>query len=109
MQSSTDHLSYLSYYGYDYSRKRRPVPGGASMSYLVQVQRGSTESAASFDAETGRIGTYEAKFLIPNLNKEEKRIPTSSVVLSSPVPNHCCVESSTVKKGPAPLRICAQS
>jgi hypothetical protein len=35
------------------------------------------------DAETGRIGTYEAKFLIPNLNKEEKRIPISSVVLSS--------------------------
>ena len=54
MQSSTDHLSHLSYYGYEYSRKRRPVPGGASMSYLVQVQRGSTDSAASFDAETGR-------------------------------------------------------
>lgn len=35
------------------------------------------------DAETGRIGTYEAKFLIPNLNKEDKRIPISSVVLSS--------------------------
>ncbi len=35
------------------------------------------------DAETGRIGTYEANFVIPNLNKEEKRIPVSSVVLSS--------------------------
>jgi VWFA-related protein len=35
------------------------------------------------DSETGRIGTYETKFLIPNLNKEEKRIPISSVVLSS--------------------------
>jgi VWFA-related protein len=35
------------------------------------------------DNETGRIGTYEAKFVIPNLNKEEKRIPISSVVLSS--------------------------
>jgi len=35
------------------------------------------------DAETGRIGTYEANFVIPNLNKEEKRIPISSVVLSS--------------------------
>jgi VWFA-related protein len=35
------------------------------------------------DAETGRIGTYETKFVIPNLNKEEKRIPISSVVLSS--------------------------
>jgi VWFA-related protein len=35
------------------------------------------------DSETGRIGTYETKFLIPNLNKEDKRIPISSVVLSS--------------------------
>jgi VWFA-related protein len=35
------------------------------------------------DAETGRIGTFETAFVIPNLNKEEKRIPVSSVVLSS--------------------------
>ena len=35
------------------------------------------------DAETGRIGTYHANFVIPNLNKEQQRIPTSSVVLSS--------------------------
>ena len=35
------------------------------------------------DDETGRIGTYESTFIIPNLNKEEKRIPISSVVLSS--------------------------
>jgi hypothetical protein len=35
------------------------------------------------DAETGRIGTYVNNFVIPNLNKEEKRIPISSVVLSS--------------------------
>jgi VWFA-related protein len=35
------------------------------------------------DAETGRIGTYEMAFVIPNLNKEDKRIPISSVVLSS--------------------------
>jgi VWFA-related protein len=35
------------------------------------------------DAETGRIGTYETAFVIPNLNKEDKRIPISSVVLSS--------------------------
>ncbi|HYL75940.1 MAG TPA: VWA domain-containing protein [Bryobacteraceae bacterium] len=35
------------------------------------------------DAETGRIGTYQANFTIPNLNKEQKRIPISSVVLSS--------------------------
>jgi len=35
------------------------------------------------DAETGRIGTFQTTFIIPNLNKEEKRIPISSVVLSS--------------------------
>ena len=35
------------------------------------------------DNETGRIGTYQAKFTIPNLNKETQRIPISSVVLSS--------------------------
>ncbi|HZQ53781.1 MAG TPA: VWA domain-containing protein [Bryobacteraceae bacterium] len=35
------------------------------------------------DAETGRIGTYQTTFVIPNLNKEDQRIPTSSVVLSS--------------------------
>ena len=35
------------------------------------------------DDETGRIGTYQSTFVIPNLNKEEKRVPISSVVLSS--------------------------
>ncbi len=35
------------------------------------------------DAEAGRIGTYQASFTIPNLNREEKRLPISSVVLSS--------------------------
>ena len=35
------------------------------------------------DAETGRIGTFQTKFVVPNLNKEDKRIPISSVVLGS--------------------------
>lgn len=35
------------------------------------------------DAVTGRIGTYETPFVVPNLNKEEKRVAISSVVLSS--------------------------
>jgi hypothetical protein len=35
------------------------------------------------DNETGRIGTYETTFTIPNLNKEEQRVAISSVVLSS--------------------------
>lgn len=35
------------------------------------------------DDETGRIGTFQTSFVIPNLNKEETRIPISSVVLGS--------------------------
>jgi VWFA-related protein len=35
------------------------------------------------DAETGRIGTYQAAFAIPNLNREQTRVPISTVVLSS--------------------------
>jgi hypothetical protein len=35
------------------------------------------------DAETGRIGTYETGFVIPDLNRVQKRIAISSVVLSS--------------------------
>ena len=35
------------------------------------------------DDETGRIGTYQTTFVIPNLNKETQRVPISSVVLSS--------------------------
>ena len=35
------------------------------------------------DDETGRIGTYQATFVIPNLDKESRRVPISSVVLSS--------------------------
>src|SRR5207344_3586069 len=35
------------------------------------------------DSETGRVGTFQAAFTVPNLNREEKRIPISSVVLAS--------------------------
>jgi len=34
------------------------------------------------DDETGRIGTYLTKFVVPNLDKEQQRVPISSVVLS---------------------------
>ena len=47
------------------------LPGKYSIKFLAR------------DDETGRIGTYQASFVIPNLNKEEKRLPISSVVLSS--------------------------
>ncbi len=35
------------------------------------------------DAETGRIGTYQASFAVPNLNREAERVPISTVVLST--------------------------
>jgi VWFA-related protein len=35
------------------------------------------------DATTGRIGTYQTAFTVPNLVREEKQLPISSVVLSS--------------------------
>jgi VWFA-related protein len=35
------------------------------------------------DSETGRMGTYQAAFTVPNLMRELTRLPTSSVVLSS--------------------------
>ena len=47
------------------------LPGKYSIKFLAR------------DDETGRIGTYQTAFVVPNLNKEEKRLPISSVVLSS--------------------------
>ena len=47
------------------------LPGRYSIKFLAR------------DDETGRIGTYQTEFTIPNLNKETVRVPISSVVLSS--------------------------
>jgi VWFA-related protein len=47
------------------------LPGKYSIKFLAR------------DDETGRIGTFETPFTIPNLNKELQRVPISSVVLSS--------------------------
>jgi hypothetical protein len=47
------------------------LPGRYSIKFLAR------------DDETGRIGTYQSEFTIPNLNKETVRVPISSVVLSS--------------------------
>ena len=47
------------------------LPGKYSIKFLAR------------DNETGRIGTYQTNFVIPNLNKEEKKIPMSAVILSS--------------------------
>src|SRR5262249_35039097 len=59
-------------------------------SHPIQYQTGFTLLPGNYaikllarDSETGRIGTYMASFTIPNLEKEQVRLPTSSVVLSS--------------------------
>ena len=46
------------------------LPGRYSIKFLAR------------DDETGRIGTYQSSFTIPNLNKETVRVPMSTVVLS---------------------------
>ncbi len=46
------------------------LPGKYSIKFLVR------------DSETGRIGTYDLSFEIPNLNKVVQTLPISSVVLS---------------------------
>ena len=52
------------------------------------------------DDETGRIGTYTKTFVVPNLNKELKRIPISSVVLSGQRINLKDALFSAKDKGP---------
>jgi len=47
------------------------IPGRYTIKFLAR------------DAETGRIGTYLNKFVIPNLNRDTQRVLISSVVLSS--------------------------
>jgi VWFA-related protein len=59
---------------------RRPIAYDTAFTLLPGAY---TVKFLARDEETGRIGTYQTKFVIPNLNKEEKRIPISSVVLSS--------------------------
>jgi len=52
------------------------------------------------DTVTGRVGTYQAAFTVPNLEKEEKRLPISTVVLSSQLVKQGD-ELHTVKKAEA--------
>ena len=55
----------------EYSTGFTLLPGRYNIKFLAR------------DDETGRIGTYQTTFIIPNLNKETRRIPLSSIVLSS--------------------------
>lgn len=58
---------------------RRPIEYDAG--FTLMPGRYSIKILAR-DNETGRIGTYQTQFVIPNLNKVVKRVPISSVVLS---------------------------
>ncbi|SDE77084.1 VWA domain-containing protein [Terriglobus roseus] len=55
----------------EYSTGFTLLPGRYSIKFLAR------------DDETGRIGTYQTSFIIPNLNKETKKLPISSVILSN--------------------------
>ena len=55
----------------EYSSGYTLLPGKYSIKVLAR------------DDVTGHIGTFQTSFIIPNLNKETKRVPISSVVLSS--------------------------
>jgi VWFA-related protein len=55
----------------EYSSFYTELPGKFTLKILVR------------DDATGKIGTFQTSFVIPNLNKETKRVPISSVVLSS--------------------------
>lgn len=59
---------------------KRPIEYGAGFTLLPGNY---TLKFLARDDETGRIGTYQTTFVVPNLNNEDKRIPISSVVLSS--------------------------
>jgi VWFA-related protein len=48
-------------------------PGEYSLKMLVR------------ENETGKIGTYETKFVIPNLTTDQATLPTSSVILSNQI------------------------
>jgi VWFA-related protein len=59
---------------------RRPLEWDTN---LLMLPGSYSVKVLARDDETGRIGTYLKKFVIPNLDKEVTRVPISSVVLSS--------------------------
>ena len=58
---------------------RRPIEYSSGYTLLPGKY---TIKVLARDDETGHIGTFQTTFVIPNLNKETKRVPISSVVLS---------------------------
>lgn len=59
---------------------KRPIEYDAGFTLLPGKY---TIKVLARDNETGRIGTYQASFVVPNLNRETKRVAISSIVLSS--------------------------
>ena len=59
---------------------RRPIEYDAGFTVLPGKY---TIKILARDAETGRIGTFQTAFTVPNLNREARRLRLSSVVLSS--------------------------
>ncbi len=59
---------------------KRPIQYDAGFTLLPGKY---TIKVLARDNETGRIGTYQTSFTVPNLNRETQRIPISSVVLGS--------------------------
>lgn len=68
---STDAATQLATRPIQYETGFTLLPGRYTIKFLAR------------DATTGRIGTYQSAFTIPNLNREVTRLPISSVVLSS--------------------------
>lgn len=65
-------------------------PAGVTANRLIQYETGVTVLPGEYvikllarNGTTGRIGTFQASFTIPNLEREVARLPISSVVLSS--------------------------
>ena len=71
MKLSGETVAQLSRSPIEYDTGFTLLPGKFSIKVLAR------------ENETGRIGTYQAAFEVPNLVKEDKKIPISSVVLSS--------------------------
>ena len=66
-----EHARRLATHPIQYETGFTLLPGKYVLKFLVR------------DAEVGRIGTYQTSFTIPNLNREDTRLPISSVVLGS--------------------------
>jgi VWFA-related protein len=75
----------------DFARFRLKDATAAQLSKRpIQYDTGFTLPPGSYtlrlvarENTTGKVGTYDAKFTVPDLTAEEKRLPISSVILSS--------------------------